>query len=625
MPSRISGRATAAIVALGGSAAIVAGAVAVTGPWAEDAACRPAAAAEGQSVARRWNEVMLDGIRRDLPAPTVHARNLFHVSAAMWDAWAAYDQSARGMFVVEKPPAGDVAAAREEAISYAAYRVLEARYIDAVGGSDTVPQFDALMADLCYPVTVTTTAGDSPAALGNRIAQAMLEAGLRDGSNEAEGYSDPDYEPVNEALVVSEPGTTMTDPNRWQPLQLEDMVSQNGIAIRDGVQEFIDPHWGSVAGFALPRPVTDGLPMDPGAPPRLGSGQDDAFKGEAVAVIRYSSLLDPATRIPLDISPGALGGNPLGTNDGAGHPVNPITGTPYAPHTVDHGDFGRALAEFWADGPRSETPPGHWNTIANAVSDELGDALRIGGREPAVDRLEWDVKLYLTLNGASHDAAVVAWGAKKHYDTARPISVIRYMGGLGQSSAPSGPSYHPDGLPLEPGLIEVITRQSTAAGQRHAALRGNEGDIAILAWTGNPEDPDAETAGVGWIRAVDWVPYMRPTFVTPAFAGYVSGHSTFSRAAAEVLASFTGSQYFPGGLSEWTIEADSYGVEAGPEQDVTLQWATYFDAADQAGLARLYAGIHIPADDLAGRRLGAACGLAAWQRAQQYFGGTPAG
>lgn len=624
MPVRMS-RRLAVVAALVGSIALVAGILVIARPWASEQGCQPATSPEEQSVARRWNEVLLDGIRRDLPAPTVHARNLFHVSAAMWDAWAAYDPVASGYFVTEKQQATDIATARSEAISYAAYRVLEARYFEAVGASDTIPEFDGLMAALCYPIGVTTVAGDSPAALGNRVAAAVLEYGRGDGSNEADGYSDPDYAPVNGPLVVSASGTTMTDPNRWQPLQLENMISQNGIPIENGVQESIDPHWGSVAGFALPEAGSEGLPMDPGAPPRLHESSDQVFKDEAVAIIRYSSLLDPAARIPIDISPGAVGGNSLGTNDGNGHLSNPVTGAPYLPHPVDQGDFGRALAEFWADGPKSETPPGHWNTIANSVSDELAPDLRIGGTGQVVDRLEWDVKLYLTLNGANHDAAVAAWGAKRHYDSARPISMIRYMGGLGQSSDPDGQSYDPDGLPLVTDLVEAVTRQSTASGERHEALRGHEGEIAIRAWTGNPADAEKETAGVDWILAVDWVPYMRPTFVTPAFAGYVSGHSTFSRASAEVLAAFTGSEYFPGGLSEWTIDAGSYLVEAGPESDVTLQWATYYDAADQAGLARLYGGIHIPSDDFAGRRIGAACGLGAWRRAQQYFAGVPAG
>jgi hypothetical protein len=107
------------------------------------------------------------------------------------------------------------------------------------------------------------------------------------------------------------------------------------------------------------------------------------------------------------------------------------------------------------------------------------------------------------------------------------------------------------------------------------------------------------------------VPYQRKTFVTPAFAGYVSGHSTFSRAAAEVLTAFTGSRYFPGGLSEWTTPAGELLHEDGPTKDVTLQWATYYDAADQAGTSRLSMGIHISPDDLEGRKAGSTCGSTA--------------
>src|SRR5690606_32781503 len=112
------------------------------------------------------------------------------------------------------------------------------------------------------------------------------------------------------------------------------------------------------------------------------------------------------------------------------------------------------------------------------------------------------------------------------------------------------------------------------------------------------------------IPAVAWVPYQQPTFVTPAFAGYVSGHSTFSHASAEVLTAMTGSAHFPGGLGTWTVPAGSFAFERGPERDVVLQWATYADAADQAGISRLYGGIHVRSDDLAGRVMGSACGRA---------------
>jgi hypothetical protein len=146
------------------------------------------------------------------------------------------------------------------------------------------------------------------------------------------------------------------------------------------------------------------------------------------------------------------------------------------------------LAEYWADGPHSETPPGHWNTIFNAVSDSPQLQKRIGGTGPVVNDLEWDVKGYFALNGAFHNAAITAWDIKEAYNQIRPISAIRYMSSQGQSSDPNGPSYDPEGMPLEAGLVEVITSATTAPGQRHEHLAGNEGKIAILQWAGYPAD-----------------------------------------------------------------------------------------------------------------------------------------
>jgi hypothetical protein len=615
-------RLAIAAIAVLGVAALAVGLV-VALPRTRMPSCAPIAAHPDWSVARRWDEALLDAIRRALPNPPLHARNLFHVSAAMWDAWAAYDPTASGYLVKEKHTAADVTAARDEAISYAAYRVLTERYIKAVGADTSLSEFDDLMDALCYPISTTTTDGDSPAAVGNRIARAVIAYGLADGSNETTGYNDPTYKPVNPPLVVDGPGTVMSDPNRWQPLQIAHMISQNGIPVTNGVQQAVGTHWGYVKPFAIPDGGPLGVPIDPGPQLRLGDPATDvAFKDQVVEVIRDSSLLDPAEGLTIDISPGARGNNDLGTNDGHGHSLNPATGQPYPPDVVNEADFGRVMAEFWADGPKSETPPGHWNVLANLVSDELGSNLRIGGSGPAVDRLEWDVKLYFALNGAVHDAAIAAWGLKGHYDGVRPISMIRYMGGLGQSSDPTLPSYNKEGLPLEAGLIELITKETTAPGARHAALAGHEGEIAIRAWGGNPADPKTQIGGVKWILAKSWVPYQLPTFVTPSFPAYASGHSTFSRAAAEVLTGITGSEYFPGGIAGYTIPAGSLKFEAGPTTAVPLQWATYYDAADQAGQSRLWGGIHIQADDFTGRRLGAACGKAAWALAQRYFAGT---
>jgi hypothetical protein len=597
-------------------------ALATTRPWERTPTCPQIAANATWSVARRWDEALLDAIRRALPNPPVHARNLFHVSVAMWDAWAAYDSTASGYIFKEKPHAGDVNVARSETISYAAYRVLTARFIKAVGADKSLGEFDDLMDALCLPIGATATAGDSPAAVGNRIARAVVDYGKADGSNEANAYADPSYKPVNPPLIVSQPGITLVDPNRWQPLQIENMISQNGIPVTNGVQQAVGPHWGHVTPFAIPAGGASGVPIDPGPPPRLGDpATDPVFHAQAVDVLRDGVLLDASSAAPIDISPRAIGANTLGSNDGQGHPLNPATGKPYATDVARQGDFYRAVVEFWADGPASETPPGHWNVIANAVADQLAPNLRVGGTGPAVDRLQWDVKMYLALNGAVHDAGIAAWGLKGRYDGVRPISMIRYMASLGQSSDPSRAAYNREGLPLVPGLIELITQEDTAPGGRIAALAGHEGEIAVRAWRGNPADPKTQSSPVTWILGAAWVPYQLPTFVTPSFQGYISGHSTFSRAAAEVLTGITGSEFFPGGLHESTIKGGSFRVEAGPSADIVLRWATYYDAADQAGQSRLYGGIHVQADDFTGRVVGSTCGKDAWVVAQRYYTG----
>jgi hypothetical protein len=373
--------------------------------------CEPAQRGE-QSVARIWDERTLSLIRQVVPAPTVHARNLFHVSVAMWDAWAAYDADADGYAYLDKHEAADVTAAREVAMSFAAYRLLDWRYRQVADLATTADELAATMADLCLLPDYTATDADDPAALGNRIAERVIALGAGDGSLEETCYVDPEYLPVNEPLVVAEPGAEMADPNRWQPLALDRQLSQNGLPIPGQVQEFIGPHWGHVEGFALAASEA-GTPIVPGPPPHLGDPAGDAaYREAALEILRYSSRRDPADGATLDISPGALGGNSLGANDGSGHAINPATGDPYAPNVVPRADYQRALAEYWADGPKSETPPGHWNVIANAVSDAAGFEHRIGGRGEPVDRLEWDVKLYFTLNGAVHDAAVAAWGLK---------------------------------------------------------------------------------------------------------------------------------------------------------------------------------------------------------------------
>jgi hypothetical protein len=592
------------------------------------------------SAARLWDERLLDAIRTDIPKPPAHARNLFHLSVAMWDAWAAYDPGAVGYLVQEKSSAPDVEAARAEAISFAAYRLLKHRfpvgYLDVDGKpchpSAAIAQaaFDSQMDALGYDRSFTATDGSSPAALGNRIAAAVISFGQNDGSNEGVGCCYPDdtgYTPTNPELIFKLPGAgTVLDPNRWQPLAFDFFVTQNGIPIGQSIQRFIGVGWADVVPFALgaqERNPGTGLPLDPGPQPRLGGVGDAVVKDAMVELIRLSSRIDPSQQVMINISPGAMFNNSLGADDGTGYPTNPATNAPYAPNVVNQADFLRVVTEYWADGPRSETPPGHWNVIANDVSDRLRAhaGQRIGGGRRVLHNLEWDVKLYLALNGALHDAAIWAWGNKNVYDSSRPITLIRYMAGLGQSSDPLAPSYHPDGLPLVPDLIELITPETTQPGGRHAALAGHEGEIAVRAWRGGPDNPATQISGVVWKRGVEWITYMPKNFVTPPFPGYTSGHSTFSRAAAEVMAAFTGTPFYPGGLAVFVAPRNEYlAFEDGPSQTLELQWATYYDASDLAGLSRRTGGIHPYFDDYPSRINGSLIGKNAWAKARRLYG-----
>ena len=568
--------------------------------------CFAADAANADSVARQWNEQLLGAIRLDTPRPTVHSRNLFHTSAAMYDAWSAYDPGSAGYLFDISATSTDLSAARDESISYAAYDVLSARYANSPGAGTTLTSLRQQMQNLGYDPDAAAT----PAAqLGRQVAARYLNYGQTDGSNEANGFADTSgYTPQNLPMVVDDAGTLLQDRDRWQPLTIEGQT-----------QAFLTPHWGNVRPFAIQRMVDEDFYAQSfvSPPPASGTGQ---FKADALEVVRYTSWLDPDDGVNINISPNAVGNSTLGTNDGTGHTVNPTTGQPYADNVVKRGDWGRVQAEFWADGPNSTTPPGHWNEIANHVSDHPMLDKRIGGTGSVVEDLEWDVKLYFSLNAAVHDAAIGAWDAKRRVDYVRPISMIRDMATRGQASNPSLPSYDPLGLPLENGLSEVVTANSIASG-RHEGFE--IGEIVVQSWLGF-DDPDGDgVAGVGWIDATQWLPYQAEDFVTPAFSGYVSGHSTFSRAAAEILSSITGDAYFPGGVGEFLYEMDrGLNFENGPSEDVLLQWATYYDAADEAGLSRLYGGIHVFADDFDGRIIGDLLGREAWAEAQLYFTNT---
>jgi hypothetical protein len=617
------------------------------------------------SIAREWNEVLLEAIRGDLARPTVHARNLFHSAILMYDSWAVFDPQGETIFLgksfggyactfegITDPT--NTEAARQEMISYAMYRFLNHRFADSPRAVETQQLIDDLFDTLGYDSSMTSTdyGTGSYAALGNYLTEQLILFGLQDGSNEQNGYGNQFYNPQNEPLLLDmyEDTNDLADPNRWQPLAFETFVDQSGNPFPGSIPEFLNPEWGEVAPFALTpaelQKLNNGFESyvynDPGPPPLIANsdvdGFTDPYKWNFALVASWSAHLDPADPTMIDISPASLGNVNIdsypqtfqeyqafynftdGGDPGTGHAVNPVTQMPYTPQMVLRADYARVLAEFWADGPDSETPPGHWFTILNYVNDHPLIVKRVGGVGAVLSDFEWDVKAYLALGGAMHDAAITTWGIKGYYDYIRPVSAIRYMAGKGQSSDAGLPSYDPHGLPLISGSIELITSGDPLSGTGGE----NVGKVKIRAWRGPDfvNDPSTDVAGVGWILGTRWWPYQRPTFVTPPFAGYVSGHSTFSRAAAEVLTLLTGDAFFPGGMGTFDVEQNSYLVfEQGPSESFTLQWATYQDASDQTSLSRIWGGIHPPVDDIPGRRLGEKIGTAAFALASEYYNG----
>ena len=611
------------------------------------------------SVAREWNEILLEAIRNDFARPTVHARNLYQHSIIAYDIWAAYEPTKDTYFLgkffngyycefsgINMPL--NVESAKHEAISHASYYFLMGRYQNSPSFFNTHTLMYDYMVQHGYNMNNTSTdyINGGPAELGNYLAQEMLNYGYNDGSNELLNYESTFYTPVNPPLIVGEPGNpNIIDPNRWQSLTLDSAIDQSGNNVQNTVP-FISPEWGNVIPFALNSGMSNirmregnayKVYFDSVQPAYLNLNDSSAwesfYKWNHSLVSIWQSQLDASDGVMWDISPGSIGNNTWypsdsteyaafydidGGDPSTGYSVNPVTGQPYTPQIVPRGDYARVLAEFWADGIDSETPPGHWFEIYHYVTDQATFERKWEGTGSELDALEYDVKAHLTLGGTMHDAAISAWSLKGFYDYIRPVSSIRFMVQNGQSSDTTLSSYHPHGVPLMPGYIEIVDSLDPLAGIAYE----NVGKIKLYTWKGHDyiNDPFTDVAGVGWILGENWWPYQRPTFVTPPFAGFVSGHSTFSRAAAGILEKITGSPYFPGGLGEFTaIENEFLHFEEGPSTTITLQWASYRDAADQCSLSRIWGGIHPPVDDIPGRMIGGQIGDLCFNKADSIF------
>lgn len=626
-----------------------------------------------QTVARKWMETALQAVKLEGQGPTIHARNLFHMSMAMYDAWAVFDKKAEpyllgntidgfncvfdGPFQYDK---ASVDSLRDIAMSYAAYRVLFFRFNLFGSKGRTIEGIDSLFRALGHNPNMRSIdySSGSAAALGNYIGQQVVDFGFEDGSHEVNNYEAEHYFPINPPLKPNIPGVKVRDPNRWQPMSVRDYVAEKGgdvtlpewvrlLILRQDI--FLTPEWGEIRPFSLgatDRKIRSRNDMnftvylDPGPPP-LTNLEDSvhlkAYQWGFLLNVLWSGHLNPKDPTVIDISPGVLGNTAelpdsyaeypefYKINEGGvktvGHAKNPYTKRPYEPNKVLRSDYARVIAEYWVDAANTVSPPGHWIQTLLDVSDHPLFEKKWEGKGRVLEDLEWDIKAYLTITGAMHDVAIAVWSVKSYYDYVRPITAIRWMASLGQSTDSSLSNYNKQGLPLVMDKVAVVEKGDPLAGANDEHV----GKIKIYTWKGPKYiiDPANDSAGVGWILAENWWPYQRFSFVTPPFAGYVSGHSAFSTAGAEVLTLITGDAFFPGGMTQVTFKKDTFlKFEKGPIQDITLQWATYRDAADETCISRVWGGIHPPADDVPGRRIGEEVGRRAFFKSKKYFKGN---
>jgi hypothetical protein len=443
----------------------------------------------------QWNRAALNAIMDPYVSqfrrtPPVAARSLAIAHTAIYDAWAAYDNTA-------KPTNGARAsgspADQQLAISHAGYETLTALFGDRFGGM----------------LPVGSLPGDpAPAAqVGRQAAADILAQRANDGANfpnyeDLTGWNTSDANvnrntPTPVVVTPEQPHIQPRDPNKWQPL-----ITPDGM-----VQSFLLPHW----GFVRPWALSSGSAVRPAGPALRLTGSGGGDKGgngqvvqEVNQALNYSAGLNDQTK---------------------------------------------AQAWYWSDGPMTVTPPGHWNLIAQEVSRQRRHTL---GQ---------DAKLFFALNTALLDAGIVAWDAKRAYNSMRPITAVRWL----------------------------------------------KEDDTIRAWKPNQ--------GTVVMNGTEW----RPFLPTPAFAEYTSGHSTFSNAAAEVLRSFTGSDSFSfsATVTQGSIPSS---IESGmPTKPITLSWSSFTDLAASASLSRQIGGIHFQDGDLHARATGTDCGKAAYTKAKGYF------
>lgn len=292
------------------------------------------------------------------------------------------------------------------------------------------------------------------------------------------------------------------DIDSWMRLNIPGSIDQGGNA-QASEQSPLTVFWGRLPTFSdlsKYKSSKPGVYFDPGDQLPIFKQDKRKFIEGNLEVIKFSSLLNPADLKDkdfdrdgkpdvnpganyIDISPSVLGNNPLGTNEGKGHKLNPITQKPYEKNLVKASDYYRSIAEFWADGPESETPPGHWNTLANYVLDQMqmeGDSLKWRGEGEELSKENYTLRLYLTLNGALHDAAVVAWGIEGHCQGNRPVTVIRYLAKLAEKD----PEFAEELVSYAPEHLKMVTYTKHYYDERFKLQSKKVTKLAVKAWRG---------------------------------------------------------------------------------------------------------------------------------------------
>jgi hypothetical protein len=460
----------------------------------------------GNTVVVQWNDATLQAVRDLHPGPPMAARMITIANTCMYDAWSAYSQNAVGTQLggsLRRPRSERTLANKNKAISYAAYHAL----VDLFP-ADAANVFTPLMTTMGYDPADHSTDTTTPAGIGNVTCAAVLTFRHHDGSNQLGDlhpglYSDyTGYAPLNLPSTVPVKIATISDPNHWQPLTYDDgFLAPLPHVI---TQTFVGAQWFKVVPFAL----------------KSADQFEEVEERFGPALFGSREYLTQAQEL-IDISANLT-------------------------------DKQKLIAEYWANGPRSELPPGHWCLFAKFVS------------ERDHHNVDQDVKMFFAMTNAILDASIAAWGPKRTFDSVRPVTAIP------------------------------------------------------LLFSGKPIKAWVPFMGTQTIDGSQWLTYQKSTFPTPPFPEFISGHSTFSAAAAEVLRLYTGSEEFGASV---TFAPGSSGTEPGlvPAKTVTLHWDTFLDAANEAGISRRYGGIHFKAGDLSGRAVGKLVGAQAWAKALTYF------